>query len=232
VCALGHVFEGLGFSTISLASVREQAERIQAPRTLYCDFPLGRPLGKPNDPKFQAEVLAAAFTTLNAATGPVWEPYPVSVVDNEAEQVSCALPPRFDPLELPAVDEAKAIRGAYRRTVEANGGRTSFGRVLNDETLLAALRALDQIANHGIAFSEAGLPSDPIQTTIDIRAYYIEAGLSLADSTTKAAGQPWAMERWFYEKTEAGQLLLAARRAMKAAGVPQPLWFYMSSLDR
>jgi hypothetical protein len=232
VCTLSHVFEGLGFATIALASVREQAERIQAPRTLFCDFPLGRPLGKPNDPPLQRSVLRAAFQTLQHSTGPVWAEYPEIISGVVSEEFVCALPPRFNPLELPAVDEAIALRNAYDRTVAAHQGRTNFGRVLTHQSMIDGLRSLHKIAVDGVAFDQAGLPADPIQVAIDLRAYYIEAAMSLADSTTNAGGQPWAIEQWFYERTEAGRLLLGARRAMKAAGVAQPTWFYMATLDR
>jgi hypothetical protein len=234
VCTLAHVFEGLGFATIAFASVLEQAQRICAPRTFYCDFPLGRPLGKPNDVGFQREVLMASFATLEATSGPVWAEYVTVVSDASAQgdASSCPLPPRIDPNELPAIDEARGLKGAYDRTVAAHSGRTNFGRVLNHESLVTALRALNEIANGAVAWDAAGLPSDPVQTTIDIRAYYIEAALSLSDSVTSPATEAWGLERWFYEATEAGKLLLAARAAMKVAGVAHPIWFYMSSLDR
>jgi hypothetical protein len=234
VCTLAHVFERLGFATIAFASVPEQARRIAAPRTFYCDFPLGRPLGKPRDVQFQREVLFASFATLQATSGPIWAEFGevVSDASDESEALSCPLPPRIDPDELAAIDEARALKGAYDRTVEANGARTNFGRVLNDDSLVVALRALNDIAHNGVAWDAAGLPSDPVQTTIDIRAYYIEAALSLSDSVTSPANEAWGLERWFYETTEAGKLLLAARAAMKAAGVAQPIWFYMSSLDQ
>jgi hypothetical protein len=200
---------------------------------LYCDFPLGRPLGRPSDVDLQHRVLAAAFATLAAESGPVWEEFPEVIADGASdEQVSCALPPRLDPAEIPAVDEAKAIKGAFQRTLASNDGRTNFGRVLSIDTVPGALAALDKIANHGVPWDQAGLPADPIQTTIDLRAYYVEAAFALADSATDPARTPWALERWFYADTQAGRLLLAARAAMKEAGVPQPIWFYMSSLDQ
>ena len=36
---------------------------------------------------------------------------------------------------------------------------------------------------------------------------------------------PWATEQWFYEKTEAGQLILNARRVMRDNGVDKSAWF-------
>lgn len=40
--------------------------------------------------------------------------------------------------------------------------------------------------------------------------------------------RPSAAERWFHDRTEAGKAILEARRAMKAAEAPFPLWFYMT----
>jgi hypothetical protein len=36
------------------------------------------------------------------------------------------------------------------------------------------------------------------------------------------------MEDWFFEKTEAGQLMLAARAAIRDSGAKFPVWFYMT----
>ena len=35
-------------------------------------------------------------------------------------------------------------------------------------------------------------------------------------------------EAWFYEKTEAGKLVLEARQVIKSQDAPQPAWFYMA----
>ena len=53
VSTLAHVFEAAGLASVVLASNREQARRIAPPRALFCDFPLGRPLGAPRDPALQ-----------------------------------------------------------------------------------------------------------------------------------------------------------------------------------
>ena len=38
----------------------------------------------------------------------------------------------------------------------------------------------------------------------------------------------WAAEHWFYEQTEAGKVLQAARRSMREQGAPKLLWLYMA----
>lgn len=219
---LAHVFEASGLATIVLSSIRPVVERMKPPRALHCEFPLGRPLGVPLDAAYQHRVLAAAFALLERSDGPVLEDFSETISSEAAEPLSCPLPPRYDP-ELPAaVDEARALRAAYDRAV-AKAGRTSVGRAIGPDEIPQALASLLAISE-GIEWSKAGLPSDPIQVAHDIRSYYSELAIELADGPPG----PWATERWFYDETAAGNTLLAARRAMKAAEAPFPLWFYMA----
>jgi hypothetical protein len=62
----------------------------------------------------------------------------------------------------------------------------------------------------------------------DIRGYYETAAVGLAEHAPSA----WAGTRWFFEQTEAGRVVLAARAAMRDAGEKQPIWFYMAPGDR
>jgi hypothetical protein len=226
VCTLAHVFEAAGLATIVLSSIRPVAEKMRPPRALHCEFPLGRPLGKPLDSAFQHDVLKRAFALLDRSDGPVLEDHPEVIQSAGVEALSCPLPPRHDP-DLPAsVDEAQALRPAYDRAVAA-AGRTSVGRVIGPNLVPDALAAMARIAE-GTAWNEAGLPADPIQVVLDIRSYYEEIAVELADGPPG----PWAAERWFFDKTEAGKTVLAARRAMKAAEAPFPLWFYMAPATR
>ena len=117
VSTLAHVFEAAGIATIALGSVRKQIESTAPPRGLWCDFPLGRPLGKPGDPEFQHRVLAAAFALLDA-TEPVLAEFDEAITDDGTEMLACPLPPRHDPDAHPAVDEARGF--APRATTAAS----------------------------------------------------------------------------------------------------------------
>ncbi|MBT8214776.1 MAG: hypothetical protein KJP12_06085 [Acidimicrobiia bacterium] len=223
---LAHVFEAAGLSTVVFASMREVAERIHPPRTLYCEFPLGRPLGKPNDIAFQTDVLQRGLSLLEA-TGPVLESHP-EVIDSDETPMACALPPRHDPDLPPAVDEAQGLRAAYDRSVKARG-ITEVGRVITADQVLEALRVLDQWAK-GAPWAETPLPGpEPISVCHDIRSYYEEAGLQLVEGPPPGGR---AAEAWFFEATEAGKTLMAARLALKEQGAPFPLWFYMAPAHR
>jgi len=225
VCVLAHVFEAAGLATVSLISVRAVAERLPPPRALYGEFPLGRPLGKPGDTAFQHDVLRRAFALLERTSGPVLEDHP-EVIETDDSPLACALPPRHDASLPAAVDEARALRAAYDRTFAARGV-TSVGRVIDADTVPEALDALHRIAE-GADWREVGLAGDPVSIAHDIRTYYEEVAIALADGPP-AGGRT---EAWFYEQTAAGRTLLAARAAMQEAGAPFPLWFYMARATR
>lgn len=69
------VIEASGISCISLSLLREITEVIQPPRALFVPFPLGYPLGEPNNPELQTKVLHAAMSLLSRNDFPVFETF-------------------------------------------------------------------------------------------------------------------------------------------------------------
>jgi hypothetical protein len=226
VSTLAHVFEAAGIATIALGSIRKQIESTAPPRGLWCDFPLGRPLGKPGDPAFQHRVLAAAFDLLDSPE-PVVTEFGESIADDAAEVLACPLPPRHDPDAHPAIDEARGLRAAYDRGVEMSNGRIAAGRVVAADDIPAAIEAFVRIAE-GTSWKEAGIPGLPMRVSQDIRGYYETAALAMIDHAPAA----WAGARWFLDETETGKVLMAARTAMEEQGAPHPMWFYLTPGDR
>ncbi len=225
MCVLAHVLEANGIATVALVSVLAVAEKMRPPRALYCEFPLGRPLGVPGDADYQHAVLRRAFALLDAPSGPVLETYPDLIETDDTQPIACDLPPRFDPNLPAAVDEATALLPAYERSRAKRG--TSVGRTTDGQGIPHAVGALVRIAT-GTPWTEAGLPGDPISVAHDVRTFYEEAAIELASAPAHAGGA----EAWFYEQTECGRTLLAARRAMKDAGAPFAFWLYMARATR
>lgn len=182
------------------------------PRALYCQFPLGRPLGKPGDPGFQRRVLRAALALLDRVDGPVLEDFPDRVEDDSAIPLACAVPPRHDPASPAAVDEARGLRAAYERQ-RKRSGRTNVGQVVDADGIPEVVAAFLRIAE-GVPYKQAGLPGSPRRAALDVRAYFEEAALALAVHVPGAR----QAESWFFQQTEAGAVLKRAQSVLFEAG--------------
>jgi len=194
----------------------EVAERMPIPRGLYCNFPLGRPLGRPNDAAFQRRVLDAAFELLDAPA-PTLVTFPDVILDEVDAPLACPMPARLDPSLPPAVDEARGLRPAYERA-QTDGLRTA----VDVDAVEPALRAFARIVD-GTPWDQAEVPDNPLTAALNIRAYYEQAAAALADHVPAAR----AGESWFARETAAGALMHAAQQTMKGAGAPFPFWFYL-----
>lgn len=67
--------EYAGIATVSISLLREITEKIQPPRALYVPYPLGYPLGEPNNVELQTRVIQAAFELLRRNDTPVLETF-------------------------------------------------------------------------------------------------------------------------------------------------------------
>jgi hypothetical protein len=63
--------ERTGITTVSVSLLREVAAVIKPPRTLFVPFPMGFPLGEPNNAELQHRVIAAALALLPRTDVPV-----------------------------------------------------------------------------------------------------------------------------------------------------------------
>ena len=210
-------------ATVGISLVRRQAENIKAPRFLHCEFPLGRPLGKPGDAAFQTGVIRRAFALLDRTDVAVIEDHP-DVIDDEADEAaSCILPPRLDPTVHPAIDEAVALRPAYNRQLAATGGRTAMGRIGGPDQIADLVDRMIRIAE-GASLADVGFDGDSIRAAgQDIRAYYEEAALALAEHVPAAR----QVETWIYHSTETGAVIRRAAQALRTAGIEQPVWYLL-----
>ncbi len=215
--ALAHVLEAEGFATVALSLVRGQAAATAPPRALHCRFPLGRPLGRPNDPAFQRRVLEAALATLTAPSGPVLVDFPdVINAAQDSDIMACTLPPAEHRERHPAAAEALALRPAFERAGSA------VEVAVDPDAIPALLDSFTRIAE-GHSARDVNL-SDPRDAALRIRAYYERAARALADHVPAAR----ASENWFFHHTAAGATILAARNALSASGADRTQWFYLA----
>jgi hypothetical protein len=187
---------------------------------LHCDFPLGRPLGRPRDPAFQHRVLDAAFGLLRRDDVPVLVDFEESITDEADQPLACALPPRHDPSLHPAVDEALGLRAAYERQ-RASSGTTNVRRMGGPDRIPDLIASFVAIGD-GAAWDAVGLePAQLGQAALDIRAYYEEAAVALVDHVPAAR----QAESWFYRTTATGAVLRRAQQIIRAAEAPRAAWF-------
>jgi hypothetical protein len=64
-----------GIATVSISLLREVTEIIRPPRALFVPFPMGYPLGRPNDEQLQQHVIRQALLLLERNDLPVLEKY-------------------------------------------------------------------------------------------------------------------------------------------------------------
>ena len=160
MCGLAHYFEAEGFATVLVGFVREHIEVIRPPRALWLDFPMGRPLGKPNDPDFQRWVIRCAFDLFDAASGPVIQDFPEIIAVKDG-RMGYALPPErayaaadigdADVLVAEVQAEIDALRPDYDAAVVARG-RTTVG---------ASELEIEDLAPYIAAFVKHDRPKSP-----------------------------------------------------------------------
>jgi hypothetical protein len=149
-------------------------------------------------------------------------------VESDETPLVCSIPPRYDPDVPPSVDEAQSLRAAYDRALAARG-TTSVGRAIDADSVPAALEVLHQWAT-GASWEDVALPGkNTVAVSHDIRTYYEEAAMELVAGSTPGGR---AAEAWFFEETEAGRTVMAARTALKDQEAPFPFWFYMAPAHR
>lgn len=67
--------EYAGMTTISISLLKEITEKIRPPRALFVPYPLGYPLGEPDNSELQTRIMRAAFSLLARTDFPVLESF-------------------------------------------------------------------------------------------------------------------------------------------------------------
>tara|TARA_B100001778_G_scaffold204030_1_gene168582 strand:- start:952 stop:1488 length:537 start_codon:yes stop_codon:yes gene_type:complete len=166
-------------------------------------------------------VITSAFSLLEEPTGPVLVDYPISIVDDADTPLSCPIPPADTSDRNPAAAEALGLLPAWRRTQETYG-RSTVGKVVTAEQVPDMIDLFTRIAD-GESWEDVGFPGDPTKIAADIKNYYEEAAISLADTAPSAR----SAESWFVKETLGGQTIQEARIKMKEADVNFYFWYYL-----
>ena len=220
--ALAYFLEDEGLPTVAISLIRVQTEKVGNPRSLWVPFELGRPLGPPNDPAFQRNVIATALGLLTVTPGPVLlEDY------SRDDPTTIDIENWHPPFELPASDidlsdharlqaalahELRTVAPSYERFVTANR-RTTFGiSGLDIDAGLAYLASFLSASAPGNPLPSAS-PVQALRWAVDdVKAYYLEA---------MAAGPGIPSSRqvqgWFWDRTLAARTIIALRKKLLAS---------------
>jgi hypothetical protein len=212
VGALSLHIEAAGIATTQISLVREHTAAMAPPRALWVPFPLGRPLGVPNDTQFQRKVLLGALRLLERASGPVLEDFPEDApktAEDDDAPVACPVSfakPRSGSLADQMKQEMANLAPWYAIARERRKRST------------AGLSGLtpDEAANYICDFIEqrVNVPYRPeLQLGLalrlaceDIKSYYLEAC-----SAQPGNASHQALFRWFWAQTIASKILVRLR---------------------
>ena len=206
------MFEKEGLTTVLVGFVREHIEKIKPPRALFLDFPMGRGMGKPNNPEFQTKVIRSAFNLLDDPIGPILADFP-ETIPVENGRMGYALPPALvlKPDSIGDIDlllanvdaEIKMLSADYDKAVSYRG-RTTVG---------ASELPISELTNFIAGFLDGNIPKSPRKglaaipllklVAEDLQAYYTETRTHRDNIDNLEL-----IGRWFWEETEAGRLLL------------------------
>ena len=120
-------------------------------------------------------------------------------------------------------------RKLYETMYEMYRHGSSLGNFVSgegEEAIPAAIEAFVRVAE-GTPWKEAGIPGIPARVSQDIRGYYEMAAMEIAGHTPAA----WAGFRWFRDHTRTGEVIRAARDAMRDSGAKEPLWRFLMPSD-
>lgn len=216
---LARVFEEAGLTTVAIALVREHAERVRPPRALWVPFYFGYAMGKPDDPDFQHQILAAALATLDADVGPVLADYPEEagpIGMPQASEVSASSNGDAKPLD--AAGEITALRGYYERWQEQRG-RTAVGITgIPQRRFRGIIRFLEAYAQGDDADmderpGDVSVPQFVRYCADDLKAFCYEARMAQRPNDGEED-----IHRWFWGETAVGALIDSITQRLNATG--------------
>ena len=217
------MIESRGIATVVIGLVRPHMERTKPPRGLWVPFPLGRPLGEPEDAMFQRRVLMAALALLERRDGPLllvdFPDDAPSRSDAPAWSPHVVLPPRPDSLPgnmeawIAALATELAAIQPHWKAAQHRFGRTTVGNSRLAPTQWAPFAARF-LAGEIPESPAAGISPSALVRYVadDLKALYGEAVQAIGPQPSMTQ-----VNRWFWDQTLAADFLRALRLAATAS---------------
>jgi len=191
---------------------------MKPPRALWVTFPLGRPLGTPNDPKFQTSVLKEALSLLEEERGPVLRDYPFDAEEDNSIQTSLACPVNFSTRPKTLTDserlfehfhsEIETMRTWYELARKQNTRSTTgvsgyTPQEIKELFLEFIVGTVDEAKTSGYP-----LPALLRMAAEDLKAYYFEA----VSAQPGQSSDPAVLADWFWGETYAAGCINEVRK--------------------
>jgi len=224
VGGLGHFLEAAGIATTQISLIREHTEVIRPPRALWVSFPLGRPLGNPNDAVFQRDVLRHALSLLDREEGPILEEYPKDAKEDETEQQPMACPVNFAKPVLEQSSMAELCQKFREELKRMQTWHTLACEKNKRSTAGVSTLSFDEIGELFCNFVDGEVKEQQLNgrkladmlrmAAGDLRTSYLEGIAAQPGQTTSAA----TLNDWFWGETHAALIINEVRKKCLKSG--------------
>lgn len=181
-------------------------------------FPLGRPLGNPQDPEFQRDVLKHALSLLEYPKGPVLDDYPHDATESTVEEYQIACPVNFAPpveklsdfedLLLQFRNEYSLMQTWFDRACEQRNRSTTGVSGLTPDEISDLLCDFISGKIQGTRMNGEPLSDILRLASEELKACYLE-GLSAQPGQPKGST---VLNNWFWGDTYAARIINEVRK--------------------
>ena len=224
--ALAHYLESRDIPTTQISLIKEHTQKIQPPRALWVPFALGRPLGLPDDPDFQRQVVLAALTLLEAQEGPILEDFPHDIpkktdTDQDSlEQLACPVslagPVTHETETEKLLDTFRQEMAEFRSWYDIGLEKREYSSVIYFPPEAALQVFTDFLSDKPLTLEEnlSSFASALRFAAQDLKAIYFESVMFRPDMVLPDEA---VFTRWFWQKTAAGAVLKAVKEKCSAS---------------
>lgn len=212
-----------------MSLVRPVTESVKPSRALWVPFPFGRPLGPPNQPNVQLDVLRRTLALVDEPSGPIIVDYPDNLDEEQEDDTAWSCPVTFpasvpetesDTLTTQLQQEAQLLQPWFYEGLRQRGRTTVGTSGKTPDSIGEMLGILARFATDGDMTVPDGyahpMPQLLRYITDDVRDFYNEAAISKPGAAFPA---PLDLLEWFFLTTVAGDVFYQVRNRLRASDI-------------
>ena len=212
-----------------MSLVRPVTESVKPSRALWVPFPFGRPLGPPNQPNVQLDVLRRTLALVDEPSGPIIVDYPDNLDGEQEYDTAWSCPVTFpasvpetesDALTTQLQQEAQLLQPWFYEGLRQRGRTTVGTSGKTADSIGEMLGILARFATDGDMTVPDGyahpMPQLLRYITDDVRDFYNEAAISKPGAAFPA---PLDLLEWFFLTTVAGDVFYQVRNRLRASDI-------------